>query len=54
VECYKCSYEYYIFLTLNITTHNYWSKMFVIIYAMDLCNVFHNVKLLLSIPIGEK
>jgi len=41
------------FSTLNINTHNFWSKMFVINYAMDLRNVFHDVKLLFSIPIGE-
>jgi hypothetical protein len=32
----------------------YWSKMFVIVYVVNLCNVFHDVKLLLQILVGAK
>jgi len=32
----------------------YWNNMFFIIYAMNLCNVFHNAKLLFPILIGTQ
>ncbi len=41
------------FLTLNINTYN-WSKKCHYLNPMDLCNVFHDAKLFLPIPVGEK
>jgi hypothetical protein len=46
----------YKYSTLNINIYNciIANKMFFIIYAMDLCKVFHSVKLLLSILVGAQ
>jgi hypothetical protein len=42
--------------TLNINTYNCITinKMFFIICAMDLCDVFHSAKFLLSILVGAQ
>jgi hypothetical protein len=55
MEKQKCSYELY-FSILNIKKYIIilLKQMFIIIYAMDLCDVFHNAQLSLPILVGTK
>jgi hypothetical protein len=56
VDHQKCSCMNKNIATLNINTYNcsIVNKMFFIICAMDLCDVFHNAKFLLSILVGAQ
>jgi hypothetical protein len=50
----KCSYEYCVFskkIKINCIIR---TTCFVIIYAMELYNVFHNEKILLPVLVGTK